>query len=107
MATIKITYTAPAAAPSREVASICGLFAPQNAYIDLEPYAGTVYDTNVEGWGIWEGLAAYLGKITNTPNVLILFKAAERDGAVEFEEADAKVAEYFKELGDEIGRAHV
>lgn len=99
MATVKITFTAPEAPANRSVASICAIFEPKNAYIDMEAYEGTVYDTNVDGFGEWEGFVGYLSKITNTPNILILFKAASRDGEVEFEEADPKQLEYLKEIG--------
>lgn len=96
---ITIKYTAPTEPVKADVTPICRLFTPNNAYIDTEAYEGTVWDTNVDGWGTWQGLAAYLEKITNTPNVLILLKAAVLDGEVTFEEEDPKMVEYIKELG--------
>lgn len=99
MATITITYTEPEVPVEANVAQICALFLPTNSYVDLPPYEGTIYDTNVDGWGTWEGLAEYLGKITHSPNVLIMFKAAYRDGSVEFTEDDPKMVEYYKEIG--------
>lgn len=100
MATSKvtITYKAPVAPVDKKVASICAVFEPTGSYIDTEKFAGTVYDTNVKGFGKWEGLVGYLGRITHAPNLLIMFHAAVRDGKAEFEEADAKVLEYIKEL---------
>lgn len=107
MATITIKYTEPTVPASPVVLPVCRLFEPNNSYIDSDPYAGTVYDTNVDGFGTWEGLAKYLSKVTNNPNVFIMFKAAvkaaqeaeEGTGSVEFEEQDPKMVEYYKELG--------
>lgn len=99
MATITIKYTAPVEPVDADVAPICRLFNPNNSYIDTPEYEGTIWDTNVDGWGTWQGLAAYLEKITHSPNVLILFKAAVLDGEVSFEEGDPKMVQYFKELG--------
>ena len=99
MATITIKYEKPAVVVPAEVAQICPLFLPTNSYVDTEPYDGTIYDTNVWGLNTWEGLAAYLEKITDHPGILIMFKAAVRDGEATFEEADAKVVEYIKEVG--------
>lgn len=39
-----------------EPLSIYPLFQPEGAYVDATAYAGTVYDTNVEGWGELGGL---------------------------------------------------
>lgn len=99
MASITIKYTAPEAPVQADVKQICAFFLPTNSYVDSKEYEGTIWDTNVEGWGTWEGIAAYLEKISATPNVLIMFKAAVRDGEITFEEADAKQVEYYKEVG--------
>ena len=99
MATITIKYEAPVAPVKQDIAPICRLFEPNNSYVDTDPYMGTVYDTNVDGFGTWEGLADYLSKITHSPNVLILFNAAVRDGQTSFDEDDPKMIEYYKELG--------
>ena len=99
MSTIKITFTAVEAPNEAQIAQVCSCFYPSNSYVDTDPYDGTVYDTNVPGFGTWEGLVDYLSKITNAPNILIMFKAAVRDGEVEFEESDPKQVEYYKELG--------
>ena len=103
MATITITYAEPVVACPVNTASICALFAPNGSYTDTDAYAGTVYDTNI--WDAecactdWEQMVKYLSKITSAPNVLILFKAAARDGQVSFEETDPKMIEYYTELG--------
>ena len=99
MASITIKYTAPAVAAQADVTQICAMFWPNNSYVDGEVYDGTIWDTNVDGFGTWEGLEAYISSLSHTPNALIMFKAAVRDGEVTFEEADAKQVEFYKELG--------
>ena len=102
MATITIAYVQPVMPAEGDVKQICSLLIPTNSYVDIDEYAGTIWDTNVEGWGTWEGLAAYLDKISAAPTTLILFKAAARDGSIEFEESDAAKIEFFVELGREL-----
>ena len=102
MASITIKYTAPEAPVEADVKQICAFFLPTNSYVDTEPYEGTIWDTNVEGWGTWEGFVAHLEKISAAPNVLILFKAAARDGEITFDEEDPKQIEYIKEIGLEL-----
>ena len=102
MASITIKYTAPAVPVEADVKQICAFFLPTNSYVDTKPYEGSLYDTNVEGYGTWEGMAAYLEKISASPNVLIMFKAAVNAGQVTFEEADAKQVEYYKEVGRQL-----
>jgi hypothetical protein len=99
MATITITYTAPVAPVDGVVAPISATYFPTNSYVDSEPYAGTIWDTNVEGFGTWEGLVNYLSKVTAHPGYAIMFKAAMRDGSATVTETDEKVIEYYKELG--------
>ena len=101
MASITIKYTEPVAPVEGDVQQICALFLPTNSYVDGEPYEGTIWDTNVEGFGTFETLAEYLSKITSAPNVLILFKAAIAAGedGVTFEESDPKQVVYYQELG--------
>lgn len=99
MASITIKYTALEAPVEGKVEQIPAFFLPTNSYVDTEIYEGTIWDTNVEGWGTWEGYVAHLEKISAAPNVLILFKAAARDGEITFEEDDPKQVEYIKEIG--------
>lgn len=102
MASITIKYTAPEAPVEANVDQICAFFLPTNSYVDTEVYQDTIWDTNVDGFGTWEGFVAYLEKISAAPNVLILFKAAARDGEITFEENDPKQVEYIKEIGLEL-----
>lgn len=102
MASITIKYTAPAGPVEADVKQICAFFLPTNSYVDTKPYEGTIWDTNVEGWGTWEGFVAYLEKISAAPTVLIMFKAAARDGQITFTEDDAKQVEYYKEIGRQL-----
>ena len=103
MATITITYVEPVVSCPVDAAAICATFKGNTSYADSDAYAGTVYDTNV--WdgecacSSWENIVSYLSKIVGAPNVLILFKAAARDGQAAFEETDPKLIEYYTELG--------
>ena len=102
MASITIKYAAPEAPVEANVDQICAFFLPTNSYVDTEVYEGSIWDTNVEGWGTWEGFVAHLEKISAAPNVLILFKAAARDGEITFEESDPKQVEYIKEIARQL-----
>lgn len=49
---VKITYAGPAVPEAeRAVSPISGTYAPTNSYTETVAYDGTVYDTNVRGWG--------------------------------------------------------
>lgn len=102
MATITIKYTAPVAPAEQQVADIAPMFKLGDSYIDTDAYDGTVYDTNVKGFGTWEGLVSWIESITMHPGILILFKAAVRDGSATTEETDTKIVEYFKEIGSAL-----
>ena len=79
---------------------VCPHLEFDNSYIDSKPYEGTVYDTNVPGWGTWEGLSSFLANISNAPTALLMFKKArENDGQdIKFDVDDSIYAEYFEEL---------
>lgn len=75
--TITITYAgvqAPQSIPF--VSPICSIFVPTNSYIDTEAYAGTVYDTNVEGFGAIDLLEPYASTSFPYPVPLAQFKLA-------------------------------
>ena len=104
MATVTIKYEAEkdlspvkTADPSMQV---CPHLEYTNSYVDSDPYAGTVYDTNVEGLGIASDLSVYLANIANAPTALLMFKhAKEKAGEdLKFEISDSIYAEYFNEL---------
>lgn len=104
MATIKITYTAPEVKADGKVMPISALFEPTNSYVDSEPYAGTVYDTNVDGFGTWDGIAAYMSSVTAHKGILLHFKeaVATPGTAVQFDVADADTASYYLEVGNAL-----
>lgn len=102
MASITIKYVEPVAPVEGDVQQICAFFLPTSSYVDGVAYDGTQWDTNVwDDFAGTEDLIEYLSKITNTPNVLILFKAAiaAGDEGITFEETDPKKVVYYQELG--------
>ena len=58
------------------VSPICSLFLPTNAYIDTAAYAGTVYDTNVKGFGKIDLMDPYADTSFPFPVPLAQFKLA-------------------------------
>ena len=111
MATITIKLHAPKCVDTRKVACICPHLEFDNSYIDTEAYAGTVYDTNIPGFGTWEGLVEYVANVTHSPNILIMFHKVVKEATlndcgclvneegVTFEESNPYVAEYINEVG--------
>lgn len=75
--TIKITYAGPAV-PEKVtfVNPICRLYAPTGSYVDTPAYEGTVYDTNVEGWGKIDVMEPYASTAFPFPVPLAQFKIA-------------------------------
>lgn len=74
---ITITYAgvqAPESLPF--VAPVCSIFLPTNSYIDTEAYAGTVYDTNVSGFGKIDLMDPYADTSFPFPVPLAQFKLA-------------------------------
>jgi hypothetical protein len=53
---VKIIYNGPITEIKRVGSNIARIFLPNNSYVDSIAYAGTIYDTNVEGWGKLTGL---------------------------------------------------
>ena len=101
MSTVKITYKPEeVVVDDRKVASICPCFEPGNAYIDMEVYEGTVYDTNVEGSGPMFGMEEWLSQITTHKGVQLMFKAAaeSEEGEIEFDVCDPQLAQYYAEV---------
>lgn len=54
---VTITYLGVVEDIVRNGSQVCSTFAPTGSYVDSEGYAGSVYDTNVPGWGKLEGIA--------------------------------------------------
>ena len=83
--TVAITYAGPAVENIPFVTPICALYVPQNSYIDTAAYAGTVYDTNVEGFGKIDLMEPYATTSFPFPVPLAQFKIAAVGGSpVEF-----------------------
>lgn len=98
--TVKIEYAAVAADVTNLVSPICRLFAPTGCYTDTKAYEGSVYDTNVDGWGEALSLEKFIELSIDHPGALMMFKKAALSGtAVEFETDDYKDATYYEEVG--------
>lgn len=72
---------------------------PKRSYIDTKPYEGTVYDTNIDGWGFIEMPEPYASTSLPFPVPLAQFKLATMGGVVTFETDDYKEAFYYAEVG--------
>lgn len=108
---VTITYKGPEAEGIKDVCSICNLFKPTGSYADTEAYAGTVYDTNVEGWGKIDLMEPYASTSFPFPTPLAQFKLAvigedvkDEDGnvigkKVSFTVDDYKEAFWYKQVG--------
>jgi hypothetical protein len=53
---VKIVFNGPIVSVERVSSNIARIFFPDNSYVDSVAYEGTIYDTNVEGWGKLAGL---------------------------------------------------
>lgn len=104
MASITIKYTAPEVLDPMAVDQIPAMFWPNNSYVDTEVYEGTIWDTNVEGWGAWDGLADYLDSISMHKGLLLMFKKAVREGEATFEAENEIDAEYCMEVGRALAK---
>ena len=75
--TIRIVYAGPARPESiRFVSPICPVYCPCNSYTDTAAYEGTVYDTNVKGFGKIDVLEPYASTSFPFPVPLAQFKVA-------------------------------
>lgn len=82
--TVTITYKGPEAPTNIPfVSPICALYVPTNSYVDTPAYEGTVYDTNVPGFGKINVMEPYATTSFPYPVPLAQFKLAvvgEDDG---------------------------
>lgn len=79
MASYKVTikYAGPTSPESIRFASpVCSCFTPCNSYVDTAAYAGTVYDTNVKGFGSIDLMEPYASTAFPFPVPLAQFKLA-------------------------------
>ena len=88
--TVKIVYKGPEAPTNIPfVNPICALYVPTNSYIDTPAYEGTVYDTNVPGFGKLNIMEPYASTAFPFPVPLAQFKLAvvgtDGDGGKEVE----------------------
>lgn len=75
--TVKIVYTGPEAPTNIPfVNPICALYFPTNSYVDTPAYEGTVYDTNVPGFGSVPVMEPYASTSFPFPLPLAQFKVA-------------------------------
>lgn len=104
---VTITYTGSAVESIQFVNPICRLFVPENSYIDTPAYEGTVYDTNVDGFGKIDLMEPFASTSFPFPVPLTHFKLAvvgeddkESGGKkVEFEVATYMEAFWYKQAG--------
>lgn len=75
--TVTIIYTGPASPDSvKFVSPICRTYVPNNSYVDTPAYKGTVYDTNVDGWGKIDLMEPFASTSFPFPVPLSQFKLA-------------------------------
>ena len=84
--TVTITYTGPVTETLNVKFPIAPTYFPTNSYVDTEAMAGTVYDTNVEGWGTIDLMEPYKTTSFPFPVPLAQFKVAAvgTEGTVTF-----------------------
>ena len=100
--TVNIKYTAVTAEDNQLFAMpICAMFAPEGGYADSAAYEGSVYDTNVKGFGTAMTIEQFVSESIAHPGILAQFKlAVESDShEVEFTVEDHKEACYYNEVG--------
>ncbi len=80
------------------------MFVPESSYVDSPAYEGTVYDTNVDGWGFIEPKPPYDSTAFPYPVPLAQFRIAaiSETGEVTFTTDDYKVAWYYVEAGKQM-----
>lgn len=102
--TINIKYTGPATDNIRFVYPICPVFVPTNSYADTTALEGTVYDTNVDGFGTLPVAEPFKTTSFPFPIPLAQFKVAAlgTDNELEFTvETDAE-ALWYKQAGIQL-----
>ena len=104
MFTVNIKFNGVPAALENITAQICRIFAPKSSYVDTAAYAGTVYDTNVDGFGANAPLEPFASTSVPFPVALAQFKLAVvgANNEVTFDVADYKEAFYYKTIGDQM-----
>ena len=98
MATVIITRDVPARENVREVHQIPRFFDPNSSYVDTSAYDGSVYATNVPGWGELWGLLP----LASTPIKLAYLEQAIQ-AAVEAEAAGELIPSIEVEVTSQMG----
>lgn len=98
---VTIVYNGPKVDTLPVVNPICRIFTPQNCYADTAAYAGTVYDTNVDGFGTIDLMEPYATTSFPFPVPLAQFKCAliADNNTAEFTIDTYMEAFYFTEAG--------
>ena len=97
---VAIKYNEPTlTAVDAVVAPICSIYNPTNSYTDTAAYDGTVYDTNVAGFGKIKPMEPFASTSFPYPVPMAQFKVAALGGAVAFLVDDYKEAFYYEETG--------
>ena len=102
--TVTIKYTGVSGEVAIGAAPIARLWNPDGSYIDSVAYEGTVYDTNVAGFGEVPAVAPYDSTSIPYPVALAQFKLATvgNDNEVTFDVEDYKEAFFYKTLGEQM-----
>lgn len=96
---VTITYAGVTQDIEGLVAPIMRIYKPNDSYVDTAGYAGTVYDTNVPGWGELPVPEPYATTSIPFPVPLAQFKLAVVGNPVVFEVEDYKEAFYYQQIG--------
>lgn len=102
MAKITITFTAPVAPAMVPVDGICRTFVPINAAADNAVFAGTYYDTNVDGNGAGMSIEQFVKDSVAHPGLIAALKKAAAEGSCEFTTEDQKEILYLGEVAGAI-----
>lgn len=102
MAKITITFTAPVAPSLVPVDGICRTFVPTNAAADNAVFAGTYYDTNVDGDGAGMSIEQFIKDSVAHPGLIAALKKAALEGSYEFTTEDRKEILYLGEVASAI-----
>ena len=102
MAQVTITYTALAAPTADTTQQICRMFFPNNAAADNAAFAGTYYDTNVEGWGEGTSAEQFFKDSVAHPGLVLALKTAVEKGTATLEVTDPYEVLYYKEIADAV-----
>ena len=95
--TIILKYEAVTAPEKQKVDQVCRVFESQNAAADNVSYAGSYYDTNVEGWGTATTLEEFMKSNVAHPGLIAAIRKAIKDGSYTVEDVSDKDALYLEE----------